>query len=153
MITYTTKQVADMFEVEPRNIIYHIQQKNLIATMKDGVYQIKANDLDKFEDYFYNERLTNKGTARIVSEDDLKILIGLVEDVKQNIPFDEFLIKYGNIDIKFPSLQAIIKYKRNEAIKKDKQKGMSRSDLLLKYKISKTTLDNIIYQKQKEEIL
>jgi len=154
MINYTTSQIAELYEVEPRNIIYYIQQGYLKASIHDGQYKINVKDLEKFEDeYYYSKRLQNKGNGKILTPDEFQTLVELVEDVKKDIAFEEFIIKYGNIDIKFPSLQAIIKFKRNESIKKDKQLGMNVTALKSKYKMSKDSIENILYRKKNKEII
>ena len=56
-----------------------------------------------FDDYYNNERLLNRSKHKTLSDEDLATLVNLVEDVKANIDFETFLIKYGNLDIKFPS--------------------------------------------------
>lgn len=154
MINYSTSQIAELYEVEPRNIIYYIQQGYLKATMVDGQYKINVKDLEKFEDeYYYNKRLKNKGNGKTLTPDEFQTLVELVEDVKKNIPFEEFLIKYGNLDIKFPSLQAVIRFKRNESIKKDKSKGMNIENLMNKYNLSKDSIEDILYRNKNKEIL
>jgi len=150
MINYSTGQIAGLYEVEPRNIIYYIQQGYLKATMVDGQYQINVKDLEKFEDeYYYNKRLKNKGNGKTLTPDEFKTLVELVEDVKKNIPFEEFLIKYGSLDIKFPSLQAVIRFKRNESIKKDKENGKNIEVLMNKYNLSKDTIEDILYRNKR----
>ena len=90
---FSTLQIAERFEVEPRNIIYYIQQGYLIATMVDGQYQINVKDLEKFEDeYYYNKRLKNKGKGKTLTANEFKELVELVEDVKNNIPFEEEIL-------------------------------------------------------------
>lgn len=154
MINYSTSQIAELYEVEPRNIIYYIQQGYLKATMVDGQYKINVKDLEKFEDeYYYNKRLKNKGNGKTLTPDEFQTLLELVEDVKKNIPFEEFLIKYGNLDIKFPSLQAVIRFKRNESIKRDKSKGMNIENLMNKYNLSKDSIEDILYRNKNKEIL
>lgn len=154
MINYSTSQIAELYEVEPRNIIYYIQQGYLKATMVDGQYQINVKDLEEFEDeYYYNKRLKNKGNGKTLTPDEFQTLVELVEDVKKNIPFEDFLIKYGNLDIKFPSLQAVIRFKRNESIKRDKLKGMNIENLMNKYNLSKDSIEDILYRNKNKEIL
>lgn len=154
MINYTTSQIAELYEVEPRNIIYYIQQGYLKANMIDGQYKINVKDVEAFEDeYYYNKRLKNKGNGKTLTNDEFQTLVKLVEDVKKNIPFDEFLIKYGNLDIKFPSLQAVIRFKRNESIKIDKEKGSNINTLMDKYKLSKDSIEDILYRNKNKEIL
>ena len=154
MINYTTSQIAELYEVKPRSIIYYIQQGYLKATMVDGQYKINVKDLEKFEDeYYYNKRLKNKGNGKTLTPNEFKTLVELVEDVKKNIPFEEFLIKYGNLDIKFPSLQAVIRFKRNESIKKDKQKGINIESLITKYNLSKDSIEDILYRNKNKEII
>ena len=154
MIDYSTSQIAELYEVEPRNIIYYIQQGYLKATMVDGQYKINVKDLEKFEDeYYYNKRLKNKGNGKTLTPDEFQTLVELVEDVKKNIPFEDFLIKYGNLDIKFPSLQAVIRFKRNESIKTDKSKGMNIENLMSKYNLSKDSIEDILYRNKNKEIL
>jgi uncharacterized protein (DUF433 family) len=154
MINYSTSQIAELYEVEPRNIIYYIQQGYLKATMVDGQYQINVKDLEKFEDeYYYNKRLKNKGNGKTLTPDEFQTLVELVEDVKKNIPFEDFLIKYGNLDIKFPSLQAVIRFKRNESIKRDKSNGMNIENLMSKYNLSKDSIEDILYRNKNKEIL
>jgi len=154
MINYTTSQIAELYEVEPRNIIYYIQQGYLKANMVDGQYKINVKDVETFEDeYYYNKRLKNKGNGKTLTNDEFQTLVKLVEDVKKNIPFDEFLIKYGNLDIKFPSLQAVIRFKRNESIKIDKEKGSNINTLMDKYKLSKDSIEDILYRNKNKEIL
>ena len=154
MIDYSTSQIAELYEVEPRNIIYYIQQGYLKATMVDGQYKINVKDLEKFEDeYYYNKRLKNKGNGKTLTPDEFQALVELVEDVKKNIPFEEFLIKYENLDIKFPSLQAVIIFKRNESIKRDKSKGMNIENLMNKYNLSKDSIEDILYRNKNKEIL
>lgn len=154
MINYSTSQIAELYEVEPRNIIYYIQQGYLKATMVDGQYQINVKDLEEFEDeYYYNKRLKNKGNGKTLTPDEFQTLVELVEDVKKNIPFEDFLIKYGNLDIKFPSLQAVIRFKRNESIKRDKSKGMNIENLMSKYNLSKDSIEDILYRNKNKEIL
>jgi uncharacterized protein (DUF433 family) len=154
MINYSTSQIAELYEVEPRNIIYYIQQGYLKATMVDGQYQINVKDLEKFEDeYYYNKRLKNKGNGKTLTPDEFQTLVELVEDVKKNIPFEDFLIKYGNLDIKFPSLEAVIRFKRNESIKRDKSNGMNIENLMSKYNLSKDSIEDILYRNKNKEIL
>lgn len=154
MINYSTSQIAELYEVEPRNIIYYIQQGYLKATMVDGQYQINVKDLEEFEDeYYYNKRLKNKGNGKTLTPDEFQTLVELVEDVKKNIPFEDFLIKYGNLDIKFPSLQAVIRFKRNESIKRDKSNGMNIENLMSKYNLSKDSIEDILYRNKNKEIL
>lgn len=77
-MTFSTSQIAERFEVEPRNIIYYIQQGYLIATMVDGQYQIDVKDLEKFEDeYYYNKRLKNKGKGKTLTANEFKELVEL----------------------------------------------------------------------------
>ncbi len=154
MINYSTSQIAELYEVEPRNIIYYIQQGYLKATMVDGQYKINVKDLEEFEDeYYYNKRLKNKGNGKTLTADEFQALVELVEDVKKNIPFEDFLIKYGNLDIKFPSLQAVIRFKRNESIKRDKSNGMNIENLMSKYNLSKDSIEDILYRNKNKEIL
>lgn len=154
MINYSTSQIAELYEVEPRNIIYYIQQGYLKATMVDGQYQINVKDLEEFEDeYYYNKRLKNKGNGKTLTPDEFQTLVELVEDVKKNIPFEDFLIKYGNLDIKFPSLQAVIRFKRNESIKREKSNGMNIENLMSKYNLSKDSIEDILYRNKNKEIL
>lgn len=153
MMTFSTSQIAERFEVEPRNIIYYIQQGYLIATMVDGQYQIDVKDLEKFEDeYYYNKRLKNKGKGKTLTANEFKELVELVEDVKNNIPFEIFLDKYTKLDIKFPSLEAVIRFKRNQSIKKDKELGLNVEDLQNKYHLSKDSIEDILYRNKNKTL-
>lgn len=153
MMFFTTSQIAERFEVEPRNIIYYIQQGYLIATMVDGQYQINVKDLEKFEDeYYYNKRLKNKGKGKTLTANEFKELVELVEDVKNNIPFEIFLDKYTKLDIKFPSLEAVIRFKRNQSIKKDKELGLNVEDLQNKYHLSKDSIEDILYRNKNKTL-
>lgn len=152
-MTFSTSQIAERFEVEPRNIIYYIQQGYLIATMVDGQYQIDVKDLEKFEDeYYYNKRLKNKGKGKTLTTNEFKELVELVEDVKNNIPFEIFLDKYTKLDIKFPSLEAVIRFKRNQSIKKDKELGLNVEDLQNKYHLSKDSIEDILYRNKNKTL-
>lgn len=152
-MTFSTSQIAERFEVEPRNIIYYIQQGYLIATMVDGQYQIDVKDLEKFEDeYYYNKRLKNKGKGKTLTANEFKELVELVEDVKNNIPFEIFLDKYTKLDIKFPSLEAVIRFKRNQSIKKDKELGLNVEDLQNKYHLSKDSIEDILYRNKNKTL-
>lgn len=152
-MTFSTSQIAERFEVEPRNIIYYIQQGYLIATMVDGQYQIDVKDLEKFEDeYYYNKRLKNKGKGKTLTANEFKELVELVEDVKNNIPFEIFLDKYAKLDIKFPSLEAVIRFKRNQSIKKDKELGLNVEDLQNKYHLSKDSIEDILYRNKNKTL-
>lgn len=152
-MTFSTSQIAERFEVEPRNIIYYIQQGYLIATMVDGQYQIDVKDLEKFEDeYYYNKRLRNKGKGKTLTANEFKELVELVEDVKNNIPFEIFLDKYTKLDIKFPSLEAVIRFKRNQSIKKDKELGLNVEDLQNKYHLSKDSIEDILYRNKNKTL-
>jgi len=152
-ITYSVEQVATKYDLTPRAIIYHIEENNLTSTLIDGSHEISANAVDKFEEYLYNGKLANRQKAHKLSSADFQVLVDLVEDIKSNIDYTEFLIKYGNLNIQFPSLKAIIKFKRDEALKQDKKDGMRNDALQTKYNLSKCGLENIIYSKANKEIL
>ena len=88
-----------------------------------------------------------------MTPDEFKILVELVEDVKENIPFEEFVIKYSKVDIKFPSLEAVLRFKRNECIKNDKKNGLNIDLLTEKYSLSKDSIENILYRNKSKETL
>ena len=143
---YSTIQVANILEVEDRTVRNYIKKGLLIATMKDGKYQISIKDLEDFEVYFENGRFKNRSNK--LNKEDFENLTAFIESVKSGISLNQLVTDYQKMNIKIPSLSVYMVHERNIKIKEDKTAGSTYEQLANKYKLCEKSISNILNSKE-----
>lgn len=146
---YSTDYVAQILEVDKRTIINYINKGHLKATKTSGQYLISYSDLTAFEnEFFYTEkRFENKSKGRKLSKEEFENLNSFVEIVQSGITLEELVTKYEKLELKLPSLEAFLRFKRNESIKEDRASGSTYADLCSTYNLSEKSIENILKEK------
>ena len=119
---YSTSDIATFLGTDRRNINYYIRQGHLKATMEDGDYKITQTDYFSFRDEYYdaNKRNSNRGIAKKLSDEQIKLLASIIADTQNNnISLDKFKNKYECKKDLITQIDDFIIYKRDRCIKYD----------------------------------
>jgi len=148
---YSTAEVSTILEVNERTVRYYISQGHLKATLDGGNYQISIKNLNEFEDnYFDTKRFSNRGNGKRLDKNEFENLTAFVESVKSGMTLESLIKDYQKLELKIPSLEVYLKFKRNEEIRSDKLNGLTYQKLSQKYALCEKTISNILNEQPQE---
>jgi hypothetical protein len=147
---YTTSDIAELLEIERRNINYYIRQGHLKATMIDGDYEITQKDYFSFREEYYDtdKRYSSRGIAKKLTDTQVLLIGAIFKDTQNNnISFEKFKNKYECKKDLIPQIDDFIIYKRDRCIRYDNDsKGYRYAQLSDIYNLAEITIRGIVNQ-------
>lgn len=142
---YSVIYVANYLDISTRTVTSHIRQEKLKASFINDQYLISRKDLEEYEsNEFNNKTKRNNQNLTLKQFNDLE---NFIIKIKAGLSLKELAEEYPKLELKIPSLEAYLKYERNVNIIKAKKEGMKLEDIAAKFKLSKCSIEKIVYKK------
>lgn len=143
---YTGELVADITEQSKETVYYHIKQGYLKATKVSNSWQITQTDLNNYmKDYLYSDtRFKTNQRKMKLNKKEVHALDNFFQETKKCNTLEDLILKFASQNIEFPSLQLFERWKTNQEILKDYEKGLNYEQLQAKHNVSSRTIYNVI---------
>jgi len=151
---YSTATIAEFLGIPRQNINSYIRNGFLIALLVDGSYRITHEDYIFFKEEYYesNNRNSNKGTAKKLCEEQIKIISNIVSDsLNDELQFSSFVDKFKDFKNYIPNYKEYMTFKRDKCIKYDRaNKNNSYKTIAFNYGLSVRTIETIVNQDEQK---
>ena len=137
-VTYSTLDIAEFLGIKRQQVVYYIKAGYLKAEKIGKYYHINFMDYLHFkDDYFIPEKFNKQRGPKTLTEEAVEILKNVVKDLEdKSISYKEFCKKHNEQIYILPHAKIYLRYKRDQNMRADKEKGIDTKTISKKYGLS-----------------